>query len=205
MLAATDILTVPEAARNRRSIRAFGSTPVPHADLDKIFDVVRLAPSAFNIQPWRFVVVESPELKTKLAAAAYNQRQVISAPAVIVLYTDMADSLARVDDLLHPGMDDAQKASARQTILGNFGKMTPDAQEAWAASTGNIALGYLLLAIESFGYQSSPMAGFDPEQVKTLLNLPANTRVPALVAMGKGAEDGFEHHRLSTGTIARFV
>lgn len=205
MIAATDLLTVTEAARNRRSIRAFEPEAIPHDDLNQILDVVRLAPSAFNIQPWRFIAVETPELKQQLAAAAYNQRQIASAPAVIVLYTDMADSLKRVDELLHPGMDDAQKASVRDTILGHFGKMSSEDQENWAASTGNIALGYLLLAIESHGYQSSPMAGFDPEQVKKLLGLPQNVRVPALIAIGKGAEDGFEHHRHSVNRISRFV
>ncbi len=205
MIASTSLLTVAEAARTRRSIRAFEPDPIPHEDLAQIIDVVRLAPSAFNIQPWRFVAVESPDLKDKLAAAAYNQRQVKSAPVVLVLYTDMADSLNRVDELLHPDMDSAQKASVRATILKHFGAMTPDAQESWAASTGNIALGYLLLAVEAHGYQSSPMAGFDPEQVKQLLGLPANVRVPAIVAIGKGTEEGFAHHRHSVDRISRFV
>lgn len=205
MIAATDILTVAEAAKTRRSIRAFDPTPIPHEEINQILDVVRLAPSAFNIQPWRFVAVESAELKDRLAAAAFSQRQVKSAPLVLVLYTDMADSLKRVDELLHPGMDDAQKASVRTTILNNFGKMTPEAQESWAAAAGNIALGYLLLAIESHGYQSSPMAGFNAEEVKKLLGLPENVRVPALIAVGKGTEGGFEHHRHSVDRIGRFV
>ncbi len=73
----TEILSVREAAEQRRSIRAFEREPIPHADLEEILDVVRLAPSAFNAQPWRFVVVETPEMKQRLAAAAYNQRQVV--------------------------------------------------------------------------------------------------------------------------------
>lgn len=205
MIATASVLSVTEAAERRRSIRAFEPDAIPREDLTQILDVVRLAPSAFNIQPWRFIAVESPELKTQLAAAAYNQRQVISAPAVFVLYTDMADSLNRVDELLHPGMDEAQKESVKATILKNFGSMSEEAQESWAASQGNIALGYLLLAIESHGYQSSPMAGFDADKVKALLNLPPNVRVPAIIAIGKGIEDGFEHHRHSIGRIASFV
>ena len=205
MITATSLLSVTEAAERRRSIRAFEPDPIPREDLHQILDVVRLAPSAFNIQPWRFVTVESPALKAELAKAAFNQRQVTSAPAVLVLYTDMADALQRVDELLHPGMDDSQKAAARTSILNNFGAMTPDEQETWAASQGNIALGYLLLAIESHGYQSSPMAGFDPEKVKALLGLPANVRIPAIIAVGKGTEDGFEHHRHPLNRISSFV
>ncbi|MBC8087646.1 MAG: nitroreductase family protein [Phycisphaerae bacterium] len=205
MSATASVLSVTEAAERRRSIRSFEPDAIPRQDLTQILDVVRLAPSAFNVQPWRFIAVETPELKTKLAAAAYNQKQVSSAPVVLVLYTDMADSLDRVEELLHPGMDDTQKASVKATILKNFGAMSEEARETWAASQGNIALGYLLLAVESHGYQSSPMAGFDADKVKALFDLPANVRVPAIIAIGKGTEQGFEHHRHSVGRITSFV
>lgn len=198
-----DLLNVRDAAVQRRSIRAFEPQPIPREDLDGILDVVRLAPSAFNVQPWRFVVVETPELKAQLAAAAYNQRQVHSAPAVIVLYSDMQDALATIDETIHPGMDAVQRATTRQTILGSFQAQSEEQREAWGAAQAHIALGYLLLAAEAHGYQSSPMAGFDAEAVKRLLNLPENARVPALVAIGHGTEEGFAHHRHALERIAR--
>lgn len=201
----TDVLSVREAAAQRRSIRAFDAEPIPHADLEEILDVVRLAPSAFNVQPWRFVVVETPELKQRLAAAAYGQRQVASAPAVIVLYTDMAETLERVDEVLHPGMPAEQKARARESLLRTFASQAEAEREAWAAGQGSIALGYLLLAAEAHGYQTSPMAGFDAEAVKELLDLPANVRIPALVAVGRGAEEGFPHHRHELERIVRYA
>jgi nitroreductase len=157
--------------------------------------VARLAPSAFNAQPWRFVIVETPEVKAELARAANHQRQVTSVPAVIVLYTDMADMLANLDEVLHPGMDAAQRASTKAVLRKSFATKSEAEREAWAANQGYIALGYLLLAAEAHGYQTSPMAGFDPEAVKRLLGLPGHVRIPALVAIGRGAEPGFPHHR----------
>lgn len=198
-----DMLTVREAAEQRRSIRAYEPEPMPREELEEILNVVRMAPSAFNLQPWRFVVVETPELKEKLAAAAFNQRQVSSAPAVIVVYTDMEDTLATLDDVLHPGMDAAQRAGTRQMIQGMFGPKSAEEREAWAAEQAYIALGYLLLAAEAAGYQTSPMAGFNPQAVKELLDLPEDARVPALVAIGKGTEAGFPHHRHSLERIVR--
>lgn len=203
MSTTTELLNVRDAAVQRRSIRAFGPQPIPREDLDGILDVVRLAPSAFNVQPWRFVIVETPELKAQLAAAAFNQRQVHSAPAVIVLYSDMQDALATLDEVIHPGMDAVQRATTRQTILRSFQGQSPDQREAWGAAQAHIALGYLLLAAEAHGYQTSPMAGFDAEAVKHLLNLPENARVPALVAIGRGTEEGFPHHRHALERIAR--
>ncbi len=203
MSATTDLLNVRDAAVQRRSIRAFEPQPIEREDLDGIMDVVRRAPSAFNVQPWRFVIVETPELKAQLAAAAFNQRQVHSAPAVIVLYSDMQDALATLDETIHPGMDAVQRATTRQTVLRSFQAQSPDQRESWGAAQAHIALGYLLLAAEAHGYQTSPMAGFDAEAVKRLLNLPENARVPALVAIGRGTEEGFPHHRHALERIAR--
>ncbi len=201
-------LTVAEAAEQRRSIRAYQPEPtgrVPREDIDEILRLTGLAPSAFNLQPWRFVVVETPELKERLAEAAYNQRQVRAAPAVIVLYTDMDDALATVDQTIHPGMDAAARARARRSVLGLFGSQAESEREAWAAGQGYIALGYLLLAAEAHGYQTSPMTGFDERAVKELLGLPGNVRIPALVAMGRGAEEGFPHHRHPPERIVRYA
>lgn len=199
----TDLLTVREAAEQRRSIRAYEPGPMPPEDLREILRITSLAPSAFNLQPWRFVVVETPEVKEELAGAAFNQRQVRSAPAVIVLYTDMKDTLENVDEVLHPGMDAVRRAAARAGVLKPFAAKSEAEREAWGAEQGNIALGYLLLAAEAHGYQTSPMAGFDADAVKRVLGLPAHVRIPAIVAIGRGAEEGFPHHRHPLERIAR--
>ena len=107
----TVVLTVPEAAAARRSIRRFRQEPIDRDDLDLIFESVRLAPSAFNVQPWRFVVVTDPALKAELSAAANGQPQIASAPAVIVLYTDMAAVLEGLDDVMHPGVPTEKRAA----------------------------------------------------------------------------------------------
>jgi len=90
-------------------------------------------------------------------------------------------------------------------VLKVFGSQGEAEREAWAAGQGYIALGYLLLIAEAHGYQTSPMAGFDPAAVKELLGLPANARVPALVAIGRGAEQGFPHHRHGTERVVRYA
>ncbi len=197
------LLDVRAAAERRRSIRAYEPDSMPKEDLDAILDVVRLAPSAFNLQPWRLVVVRDPALKARLAEAAFNQRQVAGAPAVLVLYTDMQDALAHVEETVHPGMPPEKAAAAAAHVRNVFGKQSADERETWAAGQGYIALGYLLLAAESHGYQTSPMTGFDAGRVKTLLGLPEHVRVPALVAIGRGAEEGFAHHRHPLERIVR--
>jgi nitroreductase len=199
----TDLLSVREAAEQRRSIRDFVPEPISQEDLDEILRLTGLAPSAFNVQPWRFVVVQQPETRAALAEAAFNQRQFGTAPTVIVLYTDMQDALERLDEVLHPGMEPARRAGARQRILESFARMSEAERETWGAEQGNIALGFLLLAAEAHGYQTSPMLGFDADAVKRLLALPEHVRIPALVAIGRGTEEGFPHHRHPLERIVR--
>lgn len=197
-------LTVAEAAERRRSVREYRSQPVPHADLEAILRIAGLAPSAFNLQPWRWVIVESDPLKSAVAAAAFHQRQLQSAPAVIVLYTDTADAVATREEVVHPAHDADRRTRALGAIERAFLDKTDEARESWGEAQGYIALGYLLLAATSFGYQTVPMLGFHAESVKAVLGLPSHVRVPALIAIGHGAEDGLTHHRHSIERVARF-
>src|SRR5262245_54869423 len=145
----TESLPVAQAAAERRSIRSYRNEPIPADDLNAILDITRLAPSAFNAQPWRFVVVADPAFKAALAKAANGQRQVSAAPAVIVLYTDTADVLANLDEVAHPGMDPGARDRMIAGVRAMFATKSPAEREEWGAAQGHIALGYLLLAAES--------------------------------------------------------
>lgn len=204
MVTSTAALSVAEAAERRRSIRQYSSEPVSRADLEAILRVALLAPSAFNLQPWRFVIVESAELKGKLTAAANHQKQVASAPAVIVLYTDTAGAVANAGEVVRGDIPAERRERALGSIHRFAAPKTGEALEAWGAAQGYIALGYLLLAAESLGYQTSPMLGFDAEAVKAALDLPSHVKVPALIAIGRGQEDGLPHHRHTVERVAAF-
>ena len=201
----TTTLTVTQAAEARRSIRKYEPTPIPRAHLDEILRVVSLAPSPWNVQPWRFVIVEDAATKAKLQEAAYGQPQVGNAPAVIVLYSDMADAITNIEEVVHPGMKGPAGDKMAADVRGNFGGMSTADRDAWGYAESNIALGYLLLAAQAHGYSTSPMLGFMPDAVKSLLGLPADARIPALVAIGVGAEAGFPHHRHPLSRIVRYV
>ena len=197
-------LTVAEAAAARRSIRRYAPEPIPEADLREILHLVSLAPSAFDLQPWRFVVAQDPDLKAALQEAAFGQRQIGSAPAVIVLYSDMQDTLDHILDVLHPSMPDEQRRTTAEQLRARFNAMADDEREQWGEKQANIALGYLLLAARSLGYDTSAMLGFNPAKMKQVLGLPAHVRIPSLVAIGRGTEEGFPHHRHPVGRIATF-
>ena len=196
--------TAVQAAQSRRSIRLYEPTPIPEANLRELLRLAGRAPSAYNAQPWRFIVVQDESLKTALAAAAYGQAQVRSAPATIVMYSDMENALERMPASMHPDMPADKRDTGVESFRGTFATQTIAERESWGNAQSNIALGYLLLLAESLGYATSPMLGFDPDGVKSLLRLPAHVRIPALVSIGFAAEEGFRPHRLPADTLVEF-
>ncbi|MGQ9460412.1 MAG: nitroreductase family protein [Candidatus Bathyarchaeaceae archaeon] len=81
-------MDVFEAIRARRSVRKFRPKPIPNEKLEMILDAGRLAPSAGNRQPWRFVVVKDPKRKKTLAKAADNQTFIADASVIVVALGD---------------------------------------------------------------------------------------------------------------------
>jgi nitroreductase len=81
-------MDVFEAIRARRSIRKFRPKPIPNKELETILEAGRLAPSAGNRQPWRFIVVKDPDRKKALSKAADNQTFIADASVVVVALGD---------------------------------------------------------------------------------------------------------------------
>jgi nitroreductase len=77
---------LPEIEK-RASVRSFTEEPVTQEQLDAVLEAGRLAPSAKNRQAWRFVVIENPELRTRVQDAAFGQDYVGQAPVIIALCT----------------------------------------------------------------------------------------------------------------------
>ena len=200
----TTDLSVTEAIRSRVSIRKYVQEPMNQDDLREILELASLAPSAWNAQTWRFAVVQTPEIKEKLQAAAYGQSQVTNAPAVIVVYSDMEDTLDTVEETAHPGMGDEGRANQRKTFEGAFGQQDVAQRGQWGLSQANIAFGFLMLAARSKGYDTVPMLGFQPQAVRDLLGLPEHVQFAGLLPIGKRAEDGFPQHRHTVERVTKF-
>ena len=200
----SEALNVSEAIQSRRSIRKYVQEPMNQDDLHEILRLASLAPSAWNAQTWRFAVVQNPEVKAKLQDAAYGQGQITNAPAVIVVYSDMEDTLDTVEETAHPGMGDEGRSGQRNTFNGAFGGQDQAQRGQWGLSQANIAFGFLMVAARGLGYDTVPMLGFQPDKVKELLGLPAHVQFAGLLPIGKRAEEGFPHHRHSVDRITKF-
>ena len=84
------MLTVGEAMRWRRSTRSFERRPVPVEDIMEMLEAARLAPSASNSQPWRFVVVTDEDEKKELRRLCFGQAFIEEAGVVFILCADLS-------------------------------------------------------------------------------------------------------------------
>lgn len=197
-------LTVKEAIESRHSIRKFEQETITKEELTEIFELVRLTPSAWNLQPWRFHVITDNQLKEKLQEAAYGQKQVTSAPAVVLVVSDMEDVIAHLSETVHPGLSPERQQEEVANLSSFFSGMSVEERGQWGLTQTNIALGFLLTAIQGLGFASVPMLGFDHEKVKELLSLPEHIKFAAMVPFGRQASEGYEHHRFPLDKIVKY-
>src|SRR6201996_3540033 len=97
--------TLSQAIQERRATPSFDGTPIPPEDLKQILDAGLHAPSGYNLQPWRFIVVQAPEQKRRLRGASYNQAKVEEASAVIVACGDMDGWRKDLDQIIKMGRE----------------------------------------------------------------------------------------------------
>jgi len=187
--------TLSQAIKDRRATPGFLPDPVPENDLKKILEAGLSAPSAYNLQPWRFVVVRQAEQRARLRQAAMNQLKVEEAPLVVVACADLEgwrsgdlDEIIRLAQQ-HGYGDEARHASMRKNIAnffsapGNVGGLAPDFA-VWANRQTMIAFTTMMWMAEALGYDTAPMEGFYEDQMKATLGIPAHVRVVALLAIG---------------------
>lgn len=179
---------------DRRSTPSFDGEPIPPLDLKKILDAGLAAPSGYNMQPWRFVVVQSAEQKKRLRGASYNQAKVEEASAVIVACGDSDGWRKDLDLMLHRGreggMPESYAEQAKSSVPDYLSSFSTDKMSAWLNKQVMLAYSFMLLTAETLGYDTAPMEGFEQDKVHEVLRLPISYRVVALLAVGrlKGAD-----------------
>lgn len=190
-----------QAIRERRATQHFEDVPIHGADLEKIIRSGLEAPSGYNLQPWRFVVVRDREQKKRLRAAAFNQPKVEEASAVIVACGDTQGwKNGDLEEMIrlakkHGYGGDPEHNHARAAVTGFLGNPPGTiagigpSLAVWANRHTMIAFTTMMWAAETLGYDTAPMEGFEEDKVKALLKIPESVRVVALLAIGKAKGD----------------
>jgi nitroreductase len=190
-----------QAILERRATPSFEPGPVHAADLEKIIRAGLEAPSGYNLQPWRFVVIRDGEQKKKLRDAAFGQPKVAEASVVIVACGDpqgwkngdLEEMLRLAAENAYGGRQDHD--GVRQRVTGFLGSPAGTAGgvaptfDLWVNRHVMIALTTMMWMAEVLGYDTAPMEGFEEDKLKALLHIPQQIRVVALLAIGRRKGD----------------
>src|ERR1700712_1700183 len=185
---ATTQKTLAQAIRDRRATPSFDGAPIPASDLRQILDAGLHMPSGYNMQPWRFVVVQSEEQKARLRAPSYNQAKVEEASAVIVACGDRDGWRKDLDEMLRMGraggMPEGYGAQAENAVPEYLSSFTEDQMTGWLNKMVTLAFTSMMLMAEVMGYDTAPMEGFEQKKVCETLRLPMSYVVVALLGVG---------------------
>jgi len=198
------MLTVEETIRQRRSIRRYRPEAIPRELVLRMLEAARLAPSASNRQPWRFLIVVDAEDKKKLRHTA-GYPFVEKAPLVVVCAADLHAYSPRSGALRDRELVDSG-------ILQSFAGQLPDPRRAReldrtsvvrsVVANTYIAIEHLVLAAASMGIGTCWVGAVDQsEEVRALLDLPESIIIVALVACGYPAEEPRPRPRLEMEDI----
>lgn len=177
-------MTAIEAIETRRSVKHFDPADrMTDAEVARLIALAKLAPSSFNMQNYRFVLVRDPALRKQIRAVAWDQSQVTDASLLVILCGDLeahtknpqrywSHAPQEVQDILVPALTPFYEGKPQLT------------RDEAMRSTGFAGM-TLMLAARELGYDSCPMVGFDAEAVSKLIHLPADHALSFMLAIGK--------------------
>jgi nitroreductase len=178
---------LPHVLLERRATGRFRPDPVPEEHLEAILRLALQAPSGYNLQPWRFVVVREAENRQRLMKAAFNQPKVGQAP-VVVIAVGMKDQWKEwADEVFREG---ARRGAGRPENVAKYQEqalafLATQPMAAWVNRHTMIAFTTMMLVAEAYGLDTAPMEGFDAAAVKAEFGLPEEAEVVALLAIGR--------------------
>lgn len=167
----------------RQSDRAYLSNPIEKEKLNRILEAGRLAPSACNAQPWKFIVVDQQELKNKIADCTSSKILGMNhftkqAPIHLIIVEEKANFTSNAGSLI----------KNKQFPLIDIG----------------ITAEHICLQATAEGLGTCMLGWFDETKVKKLLNIPKSKRVPLIITLGYPASETREKRRKDLDKLVSF-
>ncbi len=187
------------AILSRQSIREYDqNVKIDQATLLKILEEASSAPSSWNLQPWRFVLIQSSDMKTKLRPfMMFNTPQIDTSSALILVLNDldryaMSPIMNQLD--LDAGLITKEHFLVRQQKAeqARITRTKESLDREGLLDCGMVSQNIMILA-RAYGYDTCPMGGFDRDQFMKILEIDANRYKPVvLISIGKRAKDAKE-------------
>ncbi|UMY53490.1 MULTISPECIES: nitroreductase family protein [Paenibacillus] len=200
-----------EIALGRRSVKVYDpSVKISREEMTEILTEATRAPSSINLQPWRFLVIDSPEGKATLAPLArFNQRQVETSSAVIAVFGDLNnfDNFEQIfGEAVELGyMPKDIKEMQQEKVAAHFAALDPVVNKETVLIDGGLVSMQLMLVARAHGYDTNAIGGYEKDQIAEAFGLDKDRYVPVmLISMGKGINEGHPSTRLPIDQIAQW-
>jgi nitroreductase/dihydropteridine reductase len=182
----------------RYATKRMNGTKVPQEKLDRILEATRLSPSSFGLHPYTILVIADQEMRKKIQPFAHNQPQIVEGSHLLVFAVWEHISAEKVSEFINHiaelrGIPADSLKGYQTTIASRVNDNPQEVNFNWAARQAYIALGTALVAAAVEEVDATPMEGFDPQAVDTVLELKAKgLRSVALLALGyRDAENDY--------------
>lgn len=174
-----------DAIHQRRAIKGYDPEhALTDPEITQLMEAAMQAPTSFNMQNWRFVLVRDKALRAQLRAAAYNQAQVTDASLLIIMTADLKAWQKQPERYWRNAPAEVAQYMAASMVPFYDGRDQLQRDEAMRSC--GLAGQTIMLAAMSMGYDSCPMIGFEPDKFAELINLPADHVIAFIIAVGKG-------------------
>ncbi|NEP03427.1 MAG: nitroreductase family protein [Okeania sp. SIO2G4] len=173
-----------EVIYQRRAVKHYDPKhKITPEEEQKLLEATIQAPTSFNIQHWRFVILRDPELRQEVRKLGFDQAQITEA-SLLILFTGDVKAWEKEADRY---WQNAPEQVAKQLVgmIGPFHEGREWLQRDEAQRSIGMAMQTLMLTAKAMGYDSCPMIGFDIEKVAELINLPKDYVIGPMVAIGK--------------------
>ncbi|OJF94649.1 nitroreductase family protein [Alkalibacterium sp. 20] len=196
----------------RRSIRVYDETvKISREEMLEMIQKATRAPSSVNLQPWRFVAVDSDEGKAKLRPLVrWNTKQNDTSSAMLLIFGDLqcyeyADEI--YDKAVAEGkMSEKEKNEQLAGIIPLYESFNKEKMKKAVRLDSALAAMQFMLVARSHGYDTNPIAGFEHGQLAEAVGLDKERYVPVLIlSVGKALETGEETVRLDAVKITTFL
>ena len=179
-------MNILELIQKRYSAKQYNSDKaIPEEKIEALKEILRLAPSSINIQPWKFTFVQNPEIKAKLASVSMHNTQKINQAKLLVVFS-VADDLDAFQKVV-----ENELPKARSDWYKQMKASMPEAElKTWLAKQLYIALGVGLTASIALDLDSTAMEGIEADKYMDILNMSTYKPLFAM-AVGYGSEDDF--------------
>ena len=203
--------TFADVMLGRKSIRVYDeNVKISQEEMLEMIQEATTAPSSVNMQPWRFVVVESPEAKEKLKPLIrFNVRQNDTSAAMLLIFGDMEcyEYGEQIYDQAVAEGKMPQEVRDQQlgAILPFYKNLSaPEMNDIVKIDSSLAAMQFMLVA-RAHGYDTNPIGGFEKDQLAEAFGLDKTRYVPVMIlSVGKAAEEGYASVRLDAETITSF-